>query len=42
MAQSVYVSRFITPPLPGEGTALVQTGAGGGEVVHSRRARSQR
>ena len=29
----IYVSRFITPPLPGEGTALVQTAAGGGEVV---------
>ncbi len=34
---SVYVSRFITPPLPGEGTAVVQTMVGavdyGGEVV---------
>ncbi len=34
---SVYVSRFITPPLPGEGTATVQTTVGathyGGEVV---------
>ena len=34
---SVYVSRFITPPLPGEGTAVVQTSVGavdyGGEVV---------
>jgi YVTN family beta-propeller protein len=30
---SVYVSRFITPPLPGEHTALVQPGAAGGEVV---------
>jgi YVTN family beta-propeller protein len=29
----VYVSRFITPPLPGESTALVQTATGGGEVV---------
>ena len=24
----VYVSRFITPPLPGESTAIVQTGDG--------------
>jgi YVTN family beta-propeller protein len=30
---SVYVSRFITPPLPGESTALVQPGTAGGEVV---------
>lgn len=31
---SVYVSRFITPPLPGESTATVQTPAGtGGEVL---------
>ena len=30
---SVYVSRFITPPLPGEATALVQPGTAGGEVV---------
>ncbi len=30
---SVYVSRFITPPLPGEHAALVQPGAAGGEVV---------
>lgn len=29
----VYVSRFITPPLPGESTAIVQTGTGGGEIV---------
>jgi YVTN family beta-propeller protein len=29
----VYVSRFITPPLPGESTAVVQTQSGGGEVV---------
>jgi YVTN family beta-propeller protein len=29
---TVYVSRFVTPPLPGEGTASVQT-TGGGEVV---------
>jgi YVTN family beta-propeller protein len=29
----VYVSRFITPPLPGESTAVVQTATGGGEVV---------
>ncbi|HEX5163351.1 MAG TPA: putative Ig domain-containing protein [Steroidobacteraceae bacterium] len=29
----VYVSRFITPPLPGEGTAQVQPGTAGGEVV---------
>ena len=27
------VSRFVTPPLPGEGTASPQTAAGGGEVV---------
>ncbi len=30
---SVYASRFITPPLPGESTALVQPGTNGGEVV---------
>ena len=30
---SVYVSRFITPPLPGESTAVVQPGTAGGEVV---------
>jgi len=29
----IYVSRFITPPLPGEHTADVQPGAAGGEVV---------
>jgi YVTN family beta-propeller protein len=29
----VYVSRFVTPPLPGEGTAVVQPGTAGGEVV---------
>ncbi len=29
----VYVSRFITPPLPGESTGLVQPGDAGGEVV---------
>jgi YVTN family beta-propeller protein len=29
----VYVSRFITPPLQGESTAVVQPGASGGEVV---------
>jgi YVTN family beta-propeller protein len=29
----VYVSRFITPPLPGESTAVVQTATGGGEVI---------
>jgi len=33
----LYVSRFVTPPLPGEGTALVQTQSGGqnagGEIV---------
>ena len=29
----VYVSRFITPPLPGEHTALVQPGTTGGEVL---------
>jgi YVTN family beta-propeller protein len=29
----VYVSRFITRPLAGENTPLVQTGSGGGEVV---------
>jgi YVTN family beta-propeller protein len=31
--QSLYASRFVTPPLPGEGTALVQTSSGGAEVV---------
>jgi YVTN family beta-propeller protein len=30
---TVYVSEFITPPLPGEGTALVQTANGGAEVI---------
>jgi YVTN family beta-propeller protein len=30
---NVYVSRFITPPLPGEGTATVQTAGRGGEMV---------
>lgn len=30
---SVYVSRFITPPLPGENTAQVLPGAAGGEVL---------
>jgi mono/diheme cytochrome c family protein len=29
----VYVNRFITPPLPGEGTAAVNTAGRGGEVV---------
>jgi YVTN family beta-propeller protein len=31
--QSLYVSRFITPPVPGESTASVQTGLGAAEVV---------
>ena len=31
--QTIYVSRFITPPLPGESAAVVQTTAGGGEIV---------
>ena len=30
---SIYVSRFITAPLPGENTADVQPGSAGGEVV---------
>ncbi|WP_280151098.1 PA14 domain-containing protein [Piscinibacter sp. XHJ-5] len=30
---TAYVSRFITPPLPGESTASVSTGTGGGEVL---------
>ncbi len=30
---TAYVSRFVTPPLAGEGTASVNTGSGGGEVV---------
>jgi len=30
---SIYVTRFITPPLPGESTADVQPGYAGGEVV---------
>ncbi|GFE89875.1 PA14 domain-containing protein [Steroidobacter agaridevorans] len=30
---SVYVSRFITPLMPGESTGVVQTSAGGGEIV---------
>jgi YVTN family beta-propeller protein len=29
----VYVSRFMTPPLPGESTTNVQPGAAGGEIV---------
>jgi YVTN family beta-propeller protein len=29
----VYVTRFITPPLPGESTALPQTAGAGGEVL---------
>jgi len=31
--ESVYVSRFITPPIPGESTGVVQTNLGGAEVV---------
>jgi YVTN family beta-propeller protein len=31
--RTAYVARFITPPLPGEGTALVRTAEGGGQVV---------
>jgi len=31
--QSIYVSRFITPPVPGENTAAVQTNAGAAEIV---------
>jgi YVTN family beta-propeller protein len=31
--QSLYVSRFITPRVPGESTGAVQTGLGGAEVV---------
>ncbi|HEY6514451.1 MAG TPA: PA14 domain-containing protein [Burkholderiaceae bacterium] len=30
---TAFVSRFITPPLAGEGTTAVQTASGGGEVV---------
>lgn len=29
----IYVSRFITPPVPGEASAAVQTSVGGGEVL---------
>ncbi len=32
-SSTLYVARFITPPLPGEATANVQTNAGGGEVL---------
>jgi YVTN family beta-propeller protein len=32
-SQSLYVSRFITPPIPGESTAVVQTNLGAAEVV---------
>lgn len=32
-ASRVLVSRFITPPLPGEATAVVDTSTGGGEVL---------
>lgn len=31
--KTVFVTRFITPPLPGEGTAVVDTTAGGGQVL---------
>jgi YVTN family beta-propeller protein len=31
--QSLYVSRFITPPVPGESTPSVQTGLGAAEIV---------
>jgi YVTN family beta-propeller protein len=31
--QTVFVSRYITPPLPGESTATVQTAGVGGEIV---------
>ncbi len=31
--QTVYVSRFITPPIPGESSGAVQTSLGGAEVV---------
>jgi YVTN family beta-propeller protein len=30
---TAHVSRFITPPLAGEGTVVVDTGSGGGEIV---------
>jgi len=30
---ALYISRFVTPPLPGEGTGTVLPGAAGGEVV---------
>jgi YVTN family beta-propeller protein len=30
---TLYVSRFITPPLPGEATAVVQVGNGGADVL---------
>ena len=30
---TVYVARFVTPPLPGEHLALVQPGTAGGEIV---------
>jgi len=32
-ASTAYVTRFITPPLAGEGTASVNTASGGGQVV---------
>src|SRR6185503_14064358 len=32
-SQSIYVSRFITPPVPGESTATVQTGLGAAEII---------
>jgi YVTN family beta-propeller protein len=32
-SQSLYVSRFITPPVPGESTANVQTNLGAAEIV---------
>ncbi|MEM7798161.1 MAG: galactose oxidase-like domain-containing protein [Chloroflexota bacterium] len=31
--QTVYVSRFITPPLSGEGTKSINTSSGGGEIL---------
>ena len=37
---TVLVSRFITPPLPGEGTATVLTSVGGAPPASRRRAMS--
>ena len=39
--QTLYVSRFITPPLPGESTLTVDTSTSGGEVLEIERSTLQ-